>query len=121
MNNILNKIAQMERNAAEIKGVELAKHEVELAMIQLDTLKSEIVKTIKEGIDYYEKTKSEFENSKTQLTRRYEYLDKKANKTLAEYTSKAKELGLAPNDIPNLKDMWDTMTEYGNIYRKIIK
>ena len=33
MNNILNKIAQMERNAAEIQGVELAKHEVELALI----------------------------------------------------------------------------------------
>jgi len=31
MNNILNKIAQMERNAAELQGVELAKHEVEFA------------------------------------------------------------------------------------------
>jgi hypothetical protein len=34
MNNILNKIAQMERNAAELQGVELASHKVELATIK---------------------------------------------------------------------------------------
>jgi predicted methyltransferase len=33
MNNILNKIAQMERNAAEIKGVELSKHQVHLSLM----------------------------------------------------------------------------------------
>ncbi len=36
MNNILNKIAEMERNASELQGVELAKHEVELATIYDD-------------------------------------------------------------------------------------
>jgi hypothetical protein len=36
MNNILNKIAQMERNAAELQGVELAKYEVELKTIYDD-------------------------------------------------------------------------------------
>jgi len=34
MNNILNKIAQMERNAAELQEVELASHKVELASIK---------------------------------------------------------------------------------------
>ncbi len=110
----------IENIAAKVEA-KLASHKVELALVKLDDLKSEIIKTMKDGIDYYEKTKNEFENSKIQLTRRYEYLDKKASKTLDEYSAKARELGVAPNEIPNLKNMWDTMTEYGNIYRKIIK
>jgi len=99
----------------------LASQEYKLATVKLDDLKSEIIRTMQDGIAYYEKTKKEFENSKVQLTKRYEYLDKKASKTLDEYSAKARELGIAPNEIPNLKNMWDTMTEYGNIYRKIIK
>jgi len=99
MNNILNKIAQMERNAAELQGVELAKHEVNLALFD----------DIKSSIDGARKMKEEivanFQKANGGL-RFCDNFDKSFNKAL----TLAKEVGLdIPQDVMKLKDMSDAL------------
>jgi uncharacterized coiled-coil DUF342 family protein len=105
MNNILNKIAQMERNAAEIQGVELAKHEVEFSIADdskqlinkyyglTDTINSKYsaiskeIRTLTDKIDEAVKLSDEMP------------------KVINKYEQLAKEIGVNVDNIQELKDM----------------
>jgi hypothetical protein len=105
MNNILNKIAQMERNAEEIK---LASHKVELSIADkanksLDAfrdglfqktsdLQDNLIIQIK---DYNKKVEAAYK--KFREIEKGEYLT-----AYTKITDMAKELGVAPNQIPDL-------------------
>jgi hypothetical protein len=105
MNNILNKIAQMERNAAEIKGVELAKHEVEFSIA--DDSKQLINKYY--GLtDTINSKYSSISKEIRMLTDKIEEAVKLSNempKVINKYEQLAKEIGVNVDNIQELKDM----------------
>ena len=100
MNNILNKIAQMERNAAEIKGVELASHKVELATIK------ELENSFKAlTLPYADMNKAQtYVRSVQSVLRKSEADLNDKIKEAIDVDKKAKELGLDSGILP-LVDM----------------
>ena len=102
MNNILNKIAQMERNAEEIQ---LASHKVELALV--DDAKELITKYFR----LTDNINSDFTGVSKEIRGIIEKIgeaEKLANdmpKVIAKYEGLAKELGIDVNYIQELKDM----------------
>jgi hypothetical protein len=103
MNNILNKIAQMERNAAEIKGVELAKHEVELALVDdVQNLYNAANKSYKANTDQLMSFASKMESSFQKTADEY----KKALDKYNQLEKMSKDLGVPlPNEISKLKGL----------------
>lgn len=101
MNKILNKIAQMERNAEEIKGVELAKHEVELANVKDISKALFDIRDIQEKLNKSEGSLKALQNTvdgqkeqlKTQVT--------KAESVITELTKQVSAIGLDINDVEN--------------------
>ena len=102
MNNILNKIAQMERNAEEIQ---LASHKVELALA--DDAKELVTKYFR----LTDNINSDFTGVSKEIRGIIEKIgeaEKLANdmpKVIAKYEGLAKELGIDVNYIQELKDM----------------
>ena len=103
MNNILNKIAQMERNAAEIQGVELAKHEVELALVDdVQNLYNAANKSYKSNTDQLMSFASKMESSFQKTADEY----KKALDKYNQLEKMSKDLGVPlPNEISKLKGL----------------
>lgn len=116
MNNILNKIAKAEK-------VELAKHQVELNLI--DSMIQEDLKILKIVNDYRAEVK-QFEKNFRVLFRKYADQENEVRnnikKYLSEYDVKAKELGLNINSdekVKNLRDKLNKITKIGEIYDSI--
>jgi hypothetical protein len=103
MNNILNKIAQMERNAAEIKGVELAKHEVELALVDdVQNLYNAANKSYKANTDSLNRIAKQLESEFQKTADEY----KKALDKYNQLEKMSKDLGVPlPNEISKLKGL----------------
>jgi septal ring factor EnvC (AmiA/AmiB activator) len=105
MNNILNKIAQMERNAAELKSVELAKHEINLGMF--DTLKTNI-NVDNKNIAELEKMVESIKKSANELGSKLAAADRGALTTAKQYdkiVETAKELGIGLQEINSSKEV----------------
>jgi hypothetical protein len=105
MNNILNKIAQMERNAAELQGVKLAKHEVELASAtDLPKLYGNSVSMNK---DIYGDTFRKVDALKAVLKKKEDDAIKMiadVDGAMIDFAKKAKELGIDPKTAPLYND-----------------
>jgi hypothetical protein len=103
MNNILNKIAQMERNAAELQSVELAKHEVELALVDdVQNLYNAANKSYKANTDQLMSFASKMESSFQKTADEY----KKALDKYNQLEKMSKDLGVPlPNEISKLKGL----------------
>ena len=103
MNNILNKIAQMERNAAELQAVELAKHEVELAIPDklIATLKktNQLETKFDELNGLYVKYRTEAPNLLKAIQGDLTIIEQEE----ARISKLVKELGMNPNEMPYLK------------------
>jgi uncharacterized HAD superfamily protein len=105
MKNILNKIAQMERNAAELQSVELAKHEINLGMF--DTLKTNI-NVDNKNIAELEKMVESIKKSANELGSKLSAADKGALTTANQYdkiVELAKELGIGLQEINSSKEV----------------
>jgi uncharacterized HAD superfamily protein len=105
MNNILNKIAQMERNAAEIQEVQLAKHEVQLGMF--DTFKTNI-NVDNKNIAQLEKMVEAIKKSASELGAKLAEADRGALTTAKQYdkvVETAKELGIGLKEINSSKEV----------------
>jgi hypothetical protein len=128
MNNILNKIAQMERNAEEIK---LASHKVELSLID-DVIS--LQKMVKERISLIDKATNEINKTialkdkliseaKTTLnvlntnTNEVNLLIKQITQSEVNLTKVARELNLNVREIPEMKMLLDLKTEMANKYK----
>jgi len=102
MNNILNKIAQMERNAEEIQ---LASHKVELSV------KDDAKELVTKYFRLTDNINSDFTGVSKEIRGIIEKIgqaEKLANdmpKVIAKYEGLAKELGIDVNYIQELKDM----------------
>jgi hypothetical protein len=103
MNNIINKIAQMERNAAEIQGVELAKHEVELALVDdVQNLYNIANKSYKANTDSLNRIAKQLESEFQKTADEY----KKALDKYNQLEKMSKDLGVPlPNEISKLKGL----------------
>jgi len=103
MNNILNKIAQMERNAAELQSVELAKHEVELALVDdVQNLYNAANKSYKANTDQLMSFASKMESSFQKTADEY----KKALDKYNQLEKMSKDLGVQlPNEVSKLKGL----------------
>ena len=102
MNNILNKIAQMERNAEEIQ---LASHKVELSV------KDDAKELVTKYFRLTDNINSDFTGVSKEIRGIIEKIgeaEKLANdmpKVIAKYEGLAKELGIDINNIQELKDL----------------
>ena len=93
MNNILNKIAQMERNAEEVN---ISSHKVDLSLAE-DLKKAE--NNFKTVLLEFQNFKEKYQSAKVKLEK-----DGDSAYQLAEkYLTSARELGLNPMDNPNFK------------------
>jgi hypothetical protein len=103
MNNILNKIAQMERNAAELQGVELAKHEVELAIP--DKLIATLKKTnqLKTKFDQVSLLYVKYVTEAPRLLKEIQADLTIIEQEEARISKLVKDLGMNPNEMPYLK------------------
>ena len=128
MNNILNKIAQMERNAEEIQ---LASHKVELSLID-DVIS--LQKMVKERISLIDKATNEINKTialkdkliseaKTTLnvlntnTNEVNLLIKQITQSEVNLTKVARELNLNVREIPEMKMLLNLKTEMANKYK----
>ena len=125
INTILNKLEKIE----EIK---LAKHEVELSLI--DNLKKTIAETkssfanlekigdvLFQDLTKAEKTKRSFENA---LGSAKSLILVAANEDIKTFTAKAKELGLDVSNVTEIKEilkLQNEVKEYDNFYKGIGK
>ena len=109
MNNILNKIAQMERNAEEFQ---LASHKVELSSIKeindaIKILKGNEVDAEKVANLYEDKVNEARKQYQALVQERnaiYTWVNNQAPAILGDFEKKAKELGLDPNAVPEVKE-----------------
>ena len=109
MKNILNKIAQMERNAEEIKleshKVELGKHEVELALVddvkkytqELNKLFPEAV-AIESELEKMVKDLFPLLNKADAMAKKIKELQTKSDAVQIKFVAAIKELGLNPSE-----------------------
>lgn len=119
MNNILNKIAQMERNAEAIK---LASHKVEL------NVKNDAKELVSKYYGLTDTINSKFTGVRKEVNALIEKIssaEKLANdmpKVVAKYENLAKELGIDVNNIQELKDMKlaiKDIAQYKNLSAKL--
>ena len=85
----------------------LGKHEVELNKIE--DLYKKITTTLLTSITNYENSITQIIKDKTNLQKSFDKINKEQKQLYAEYDSKARELGLALNDIPGFKKMYDAL------------
>lgn len=110
MNNILNKIAKAEK-------VELAKHEVQLATLQM------IVSMHDDGIDIYKqgqnwaKEMEAFTKKTRELNRMATALSNGLEKEINNFEKQAKELGLNTNNIPELNKAIQVLGPLDNVIK----
>jgi hypothetical protein len=85
----------------------LGTHEVELNKIE--DLYKKITTTLLTSITNYENSITQIIKDKTNLQKSFDKINKEQKQLYAEYDSKARELGLALNDIPGFKKMYDAL------------
>ena len=104
LNNIFKMISQMEKNANEVN---LGAHEVELNKIE--DLYKKLTTTLLTSITNYEDSITQITKDKSNLQKSFDKINKEQKQLYAEYDVKARELGLALNDIPGFKKMYDAL------------
>lgn len=116
MNNILNKIAQMERNAEEIK---LASHKVELGLVEdlaklltrMKAIDGALMKSTQKAVNAlgdFVKVKNQLNDGYVQATMDAEDAQediKLAVSLIEKIAKQAKELGLNPNDVKGTQEV----------------
>jgi hypothetical protein len=116
MNNILNKIAQMERNAEEIQ---LASHKVELGLVEdlaklltrMKAIDGALMKSTQKAVNAlgdFVKVKNQLNDGYVQATMDAEDAQediKLAVALIEKIAKQAKELGLNPNDVKGTQEV----------------
>lgn len=116
MNKILKMISKMESNVNEVK---LAKYEVELNKI--DDYTKKLFNTLGTKITEYENLFNQTIKAKDLLKKTYDKINKEGNELHDKYNDKARELGIAMNDIPNFRKMWEAKTFTSEAYYNAIE
>ena len=120
INNILKKIEK----ANEVQKVELAKHEVELALIDdLNKVVSEYIKSnanFQTVFNEHKQLDDRFMALKVKAREFYAF-DKKiyaeAQKVINNIKQQAKDLGVDPNNIKGLKDLYQLIDDGSRSYK----
>ena len=120
INNILKKIEK----ANEVQNVELAKHEVELALIDdLNKVVSEYIKSnanFQTVFNEHKQLDDRFMALKVKAREFYAF-DKKiyaeAQKVINNIKQQAKDLGVDPNNIKGLKDLYQLIDDGSRSYK----
>jgi hypothetical protein len=121
MNNILNKIAQMERNAAELQGVELAKHEVELSSLDMvNALAADGLAMYKKGVEYAKEMEAFTKKSRV-LNADANALADAIEQELKEFEAQVKPLGLDATKLPEFKNALNALGPLDNIIKMTAK
>jgi len=100
MNNVLNKIAQMERNADEIK---LESYKIELAVTPAKDYESKADSLYKEATSKGESNKREFFSKQAALVKPLNELRAQVYREMMDFISKADDLGLNGKSLPQTK------------------
>lgn len=100
MNKILNKIAQMERNAEEVK---LASHHIELAVTPAQDYAAKSDSLYKDATSKAESNKKEFFSKQAALVRPLNELRPQVFREMMDFIKKADDLGLDGNKLPQTK------------------
>jgi predicted nucleic acid-binding Zn-ribbon protein len=103
---IINKLSDKEAVKLDSQLVELNK---------IEDLYKSITTTLFTNIEKYENSINEIVKEKNNLKKVFD------KKVYAEYDVKARELGLALNDIPNFKKMYDSLLFAEDKYYKVIE
>lgn len=118
MNNILNKIAQMERNAEEIK---LESHKVELSSLDMvKSLAEDGLAIYKKGVEYAKEMEAFTKKSRV-LNADASALSDAIEKELKEFEAKAKQLGLDVTKLPEFKSAFNALGPLDNIIKMTAK
>jgi|LakMenEpi03Aug12_release.lakeMendotaPanAssembly.Ray.scaffolds.fasta_scaffold1606869_1 uncharacterized protein (DUF3084 family) len=120
INNILKKIEK----ANEVENVELAKHEVELALVDdLNKVVSEYIKSnanFQTVFNEHKQLDDRFMALKARAREFYAF-DKKiyteAQKVINNIKQQAKDLGVDPNSIKGLKDLYQLIDDGSRSYK----
>jgi len=99
---------------------QLASHEVELATA-IDDYYKKLTTTVGNKITEYENLLQQIIKAKDLLKKTYDKVNKEGDLLYADYDKKARELGIAMNDIPNFKKMWDAKTFISDSYYSAIE
>lgn len=116
LNDIFKKVAELEKNAQEVK---LGMHEVELTKI--DDYTKKLFNVLGNKITEYENLINQTIKAKDLLKKTYDKINKEGDQLYAEYDVKARELGIAMNDIPNFRKMWEAKTFTSEAYYNAIE
>ena len=125
LNNIFNKIAKMEQNANEIK---LAKYEVELAGIAdkalklFDSFRDNQLQSTVDLKDQLDEQIKKYNKKVDDTTKKYREIEK--GEYLSAYTKiteMARELGIAPAEVPQLLDLEKKYNANGQWVRDLKK
>jgi hypothetical protein len=100
MNNILNKIAQMERNAEEIQ---LASHHIELAVTPAQDYAAKSDSLYKDATSKGEANKKDFFSKQAALVKPLNELRPQVYREMMDFISKADDLGLNGKSLPQAK------------------
>ncbi len=106
MNNILNKIAQMERNAEEVN---LAKHKVELATINPADYQKKAADILDNATKFAAKANASLVSNYEDATNKIKAVGKELEKEFDVLQSKAQELGLDVVKTPIGKELLNTI------------
>jgi hypothetical protein len=109
---IINKLSEKEAVKLESQLVELNK---------IEDLYKSITTTLFTNIEKYENSINEIVKEKNNLKKVFDKINNEQKKVSAEYDVKARELGLALNDIPNFKKMYDSLLFAEDQYYKLIE
>jgi hypothetical protein len=91
----------------EAKKVELGTHKIELGKIE--DLYKKLTTTLLTSITDYDNSINQINKDKSNLQKLFDKINKEQKQLYAEYDVKARELGLALNDIPGFKKMYDAL------------
>jgi hypothetical protein len=114
LNNIFKMVSQLEKNAEEVK---LAKHEVELASLQMITAMHD------NGIDIYKqgqnwaKEMEAFTKKSRELNRMAVALSNGLEKEINDFEKQAKELGINTNNLPELNKAISILGPLDNVIK----
>jgi hypothetical protein len=105
-------------NAINKNRVDLGSHNIELNKLQ--DLYKKLTDNLLTSITNYEDKINLISKEKTALQKTFDKINSEQKKVYAEYDVKARELGLALNDIPDFKKMYDALLFVEDKYYKAI-
>lgn len=97
----------------------LSSHKINLSLV--DDYYKKLNTSLGTAITNYENLLTQITKEKDKLKKVYDKINNEGNLLYKEYDIKARELGVAMNDIPNFKKMWEFKTYLTDLYYKIIE